>query len=152
MDSYLRYHPALNRIEKMVGDLGDADENISDLEAEVERLSQFEERNQALEEDLIQENIHLALLSARVAVADATLALEQNQMADAKLALDKVGSSLEELKAMLNQDQAEVVENMLQRQQLILTELEDDEFSAQTDLLVLASKLRALENTLFVKP
>jgi hypothetical protein len=152
VDSYIRYQPALQRIDKLVADAGVDQENISDLEAEIERLSLFEERNQILEEDLKQENIHLVLLSARVAVADATLALEKNQMAEAKLALGKVGSSLEALKEILNKDEAEVVENMLQRQKLIMTELEDDEFSAQTDLLVLASKLSALENALFATP
>jgi flagellin-specific chaperone FliS len=152
VDSYLRYQPALKRIDNLVSELGVAEENISDLEIEVERLSLFEEKNQVLEEDLKQETIHLTLLSARVAVADATLALEQNQIAETKLALDKVGSSLEDLKGILSQDQAEVVENMLQRQQLILIELEDDEFSAQTDLHVLASKLSTLENTLFAIP
>ena len=152
VDSFLRYHPALEKNASLSSELEIAEENISDLESEVERLSTFEEKNQALEEELKEETIHLTLLSVRVAVADATLALEQNQMADAKLALDKVGSSLEVLKALLDQDQAEVVENMLQRQQLILIELEDDEFSAQTDLHVLASKLSALENTLFATP
>jgi hypothetical protein len=63
-----------------------------------------------------------------------------------------VGSTLETLKTMLNDDQVEVVVNMLQRHQLILIELEDDSFSAQTDLGVLASKLNALENTLFASP
>jgi hypothetical protein len=53
---------------------------------------------------------------------------------------------------MLNVDQVEVVVNMLQRHQLILIELEDDSFSAQTDMGVLASKLNALENTLFASP
>jgi hypothetical protein len=152
VDSFLRYQPSLEKINQYLSKLEIAEEDISDLEIEVERLSAFEEKNQVLEEELKQETIHLTLLSARVAVAEATLALEQNQMADAKLALDKVGSTLEALKAILDQDQAEVVENMLQRQQLIMIELEDDEFSAQTDLHVLASKLSALENTLFATP
>ena len=78
--------------------------------------------------------------------------MEQNRLADAKLALDKVGSTLELLKTRLNDDQVEVVDNMIQRHKLILIELEDDSFSAQTDMEVLAAKLNALENTLFASP
>ncbi len=73
-------------------------------------------------------------------------------MPDAKLALDKVGSSLDSLKTMLNKDQVEVVDNMIQRHQLILIELNDDGFSAITDLEVLATKLNTLENTLYAAP
>jgi hypothetical protein len=152
VDSYLRYQPTLDQVNSLTTQLDAAEEEIADFEAEVIRLGTFEEKNQVLEEELNQAVIHLTLLSARLAVADATLAVEQNRLADAKLSLDKVGTTLESLKATLNEDQAEVVENMIQRQQLILIELEDDQFSAQTDLEVLASKLTSLENTLFTTP
>ncbi len=112
----------------------------------------FEELNLGLVEEIADITTHITILSARAAVADATLALEQNRIADAKLSLDKVGSTLEILKTMLNDDQVEVVNNMLQRHHLILIELEDDSFSAQTDMEVLAAKLNALENTLFASP
>ena len=92
------------------------------------------------------------MLSARAAVADASLAVEQDRQADAKLALDKVGSTLDALKGMLNADQAEVVENMIQRHNLIIIELEGDGYTVQTDLELLSSKLSTLEATLFALP
>ena len=152
LDAALRYQPARIKVEALTADLTAAREDITALENEIDRLSTFEDQNVALWEEIADLNTHLTILSIRTAVADATLALEQDRTADTKLALDKVGTSLETLKTMLNEDQVEVVDNMLQRHQLIVIELTGDTISAQTDLEVLASKLNALENTLFSSP
>ena len=152
VDSILRYQPEQEKVADLTEEITSAQTEITMLEAEIERLDVFEELNLALVEEIADITTHITILSARAAVADATLALEQNRIADAKLALDKVGSTLEILKTMLNDDQVEVVNNMLQRHHLILIELEDDSFSAQTDMEVLAAKLNALENTLFASP
>jgi hypothetical protein len=152
VDSVLRYQPEMAKVAALTEEITSAQTEITTLEAEIERLDVFEELNVSLTEEIADITTHITILSARAAVADATLALEQNRLADAKLALDKVGSTLEILKTRLNDDQVEVVNNMLQRHQLILIELEDDSYSAQTDLEVLAAKLNALENTLFASP
>ncbi len=152
VDSILRYQPEQEKVADLTEEITSAQTEITMLEAEIERLDVFEELNLALVEEIADITTHITILSARAAVADATLALEQNRIADAKLALDKVGSTLEILKTMLNDDQVEVVNNMLQRHHLILIELEDDSFSAQTDMEVLAAKLNALDNTLCASP
>jgi len=152
LDAVIRYQPANVRIEKLTADLATAGDEITALEGEIERLSAFEDTNVALSEEITDLTTHLTILSIRAAVADAALALEQDRTADAKLALDKVGTSLESLKTMLNEDQVDVVDNMLQRHQLIVIELTGDTFAAQTDLDVLASKLNTLENILFSSP
>ena len=152
VDSVLRYQPEQVKVERLTTELEDARIEITALEAEISRLSEFEEKNLTLEENITKATIHLTLLSARAAVADASLALEQDRTADAKLALDKVGSTLESLKSLVTEDQAEVVDTMIQRQNLIVIELNDDGFSAQSDLVVLAGKLNSLENTLFATP
>ena len=152
VDYILRYQPEQEKVADLTEEITSAQTEITTLEAEIERLDVFEELNLGLVEEIADITTHITILSARVAVADATLALEQNRIADAKLALDKVGSTLEILKTMLNDDQVEVVNNMLQRHHLILIDLEDDSFSAQTDMEVLAAKLNALENTLFASP
>ena len=140
------------KVAALTEEITSAQTEITTLEAEIVRLDVFEEQNVSLTEEIADITTHLTILSARVAVADATLALEQNRIADAKLALDKLGSTLEILKTRLNDDQVEVVNNMLQRHKLILIELDDDSYSAQTDMEVLAAKLNALENTLFASP
>lgn len=152
VDAALRYQPEKAKVAQLSEEIISAEGEITSLEAEIDRLSVFEDQNVGLREEISDITTHITILSARAAVADATLALEQNRLADAKFSLAKVGSTLETLKQMLNEDQAEVVENMLQRHQLILIELEDDSSSAQTDMEVLASKLNALENTLFASP
>jgi len=152
VDTVFRYQPEQNKTEKLTMDLESASTEISVLEAEITRLSKFEEKNLTLEEDISKATIHLTLLSARAAVADATLALEQDRTADAKVSVEKVGSTLESLKSMLTADQADLVENMIQRQSWIVDELDDDVLSAQTDLKLLATKLNSLENTLFATP
>lgn len=152
VDTVLRYQPEKAKVADLTEEITSAQTEITTLEEEIDRLSVFEEHNVSLTEEITDITIHITILSTRAAVADATLALEQSRIAEAKLALDKVGSTLETLKTMLNDDQVEVVVNMLQRHQLILIELEDDSFSGQTDLGVLASKLNALENTLFASP
>ncbi len=152
VDAALRYQPEKAKVAQLSQEITSAEGEITSLEAEIDRLSVFEDQNVGLRDEISEITTHITILSARAAVADATLALEQNRLADVKLSLDKVGSTLESLKPMLNEDQAEVVENMLQRYQLIVIELEDDSFSAQTDMEVLASKLNALENTLFASP
>ncbi|NOQ40281.1 MAG: hypothetical protein GQ562_08170 [Anaerolineales bacterium] len=152
VDSVLRYQPEMAKVAALTEEITSAQTEITTLEAEIVRLDVFEEQNVSLTEEIADITTHLTILSARAAVADATLALEQNRFADAKLALDKLGSTLEILKTRLNDDQVEVVNNMLQRHKLILIELDDDSYSAQTDMEVLAAKLNALENTLFASP
>ena len=152
LDTLMRYQPQVELVKVLNEDLQAAGAEISSLEGEIERLAQFEEQNIALEEEIAKINTHITILSARAAVADTSLAVEQARQADASLALDKLGSTLETLKSMLNAEQAEVVENMIQRHKLILIELDDDGFSVQTDLELLASKLNTLENTLFASP
>lgn len=152
VDSILRYQPEMAKVAALTEEITSAQGEITTLEAEIERLDVFEEHNVRLTEEIADITTHITILSARAAVADATLALEQNRIADVKLALGKVGSTLDILRTRLNDDQVEVVDNMLQRLELILIELKDDSFSAQTDMEVLAAKLNALENILFASP
>ncbi len=151
-DTAFRYQPEVELVKVLNDDLAAADEKILSLEEEIVRLSQYEDLNIELTEDLHNITTHITLLSARAAVADASLAVELGHQADAKLALDKVGSTLETLKGLLNADQAEVVENMIQRHNLIVIELDSDGYSVKTDLELLASKLNTLEATLFASP
>jgi hypothetical protein len=151
-DTAFRYQPQVELVKVLKDDLASADDQILSLEEEIVRLSQFEDQNIELTEEIHNITTHITLLSARAAVADAALAVELDNQADAKLALDKVGSTLETLKGMLNADQAEVVENMIQRHNLIVIELESDGYSVKTDLELLVSKLNTLEATLFASP
>lgn len=152
LDTRLRYQPEQDRTAALRAELDGAQAEIESLTAEIERLGTFEDVNTGLLEEIDQLNIHLVLLSLRAGVADASLAVEQDRMADARLALSKIGSNLDTLKGMLNEEQADVVENMIQRYQLVMIELDQDGATVQTDLELLTSKLQTLENTLFATP
>jgi len=152
LDTILRFQPEKTMVEDLRVDLEKSAAEIISLEGDIEKLNLFKDQNTALLEEINQVTIHITLLSARAAVADARLALEQDRKADTKLALDKLGSTLEMLTTLVNEDQAEVVETMIQRQKLIVFELDEDSISAQSDLEVLAARLSALENNLFATP
>jgi len=152
LDTILRFQPEKTLVESLRVDLEKSAAEIISLEGDIEKLNLFKDQNTALLEEINQVTIHITLLSARAAVADARLALEQDRKADTVLALDKLGSTLEMLTTLVNEDQAEVVETMIQRQKLIVFELDEDSFSAQSDLEVLAARLSALENNLFATP
>ena len=151
-DSWMRYQPQRELVNALTEDVIALDATIVDLEAEIERISKFEEENIAQAETIQSLTTHLTLLSARASVADAALAVEQDRTADAKLALDKLGSTLETLKDLLSADQSEVVDNMIQRHRLVLLELEEDGYSVKTDLELITSRLNTLEATLFASP
>ncbi len=152
LDAQMRYLPEIQRTDSLKAELDDNAAEIASLQAEIDRLSQFEEQNTNLTEEVNRLETYLTLLTARTGVAEAALAVAQDRTADARLALDKVGSSLETLKGMVNTDQAEVIDSMLQRHKLVLIELENDGYSVQTDLELLANRLVTLENNLFASP
>jgi hypothetical protein len=152
VDTLLRLQPERDRVASLQSELTQATDEINDLESEVSRLMEFEEQNTTLQEELDQLTIHLTILSAKAAVAEASLALEQDRTADVRLQLDKVGSTLKTLQDLMSDEQTEVVDNMIQRQELIIIELGNDQSAAMTDLELLLSKLNSLENTLFVSP
>ncbi len=152
LDTYLRYAPAMDQVASLKADLDEKGAEIASLQGEIDRLSQFEGQNMDLREQVDQLETHLKLLIARASVAEASLAVEREQISDARLALDKLGTTLESLKGDLNADQAEVVDSMLQRYRLILNELGNEGYSAGTDLDLLATRLLALENNLFATP
>ena len=134
LDTTLRYQPLKQDYDDRGAELTAAQGEIDDLEAEVERLGSLEEVNTALLEDIDQLNLHLVLLSLRASVADSALAVEQDRQDDAKLALAKVGSTLDILKDSLTEEQGEVVESMIQRYELIMIELDNSGATVLTDL------------------
>lgn len=152
LDTYLRYSPTQDQVAALKVDLEDKTAEITSLQQEIDRLNQFEEQNASLLDQIDRLEVHLNLLSGRAAVAEASLAVEQDRISDARLALDTLGKSLDSLKGSLNADQAEVVDSMRQRYELVLNELGNEGYSVLTDLDLLANRLIALENNLFAKP
>jgi len=144
--------PTMAELEQSIADLTTAEAKIISLESEVEDLSSLEAVNESLQTEIEDVNTHITILSARVSVTDALLALQDGDLAEVSLELDKVEATLKTLKTMLNADQQAVVTSMEQRLDLVMGELDEDTTAAAMDLEVLSAKLTSLENTLFANP
>ena len=89
-DTWMRYVPQRELVNALKEDLAIMENTVQELEGGIDRLGEFEALNISQAEDLQNATTHLTILSARTAVADAALAIEQNRTADAKLVLDKI--------------------------------------------------------------
>lgn len=138
--------------EKNKADLDQAGQEIATLDRRIDSLSTFETKNQALQTDLDQTRLHVVILSARSDVAQARLALAKEDPTKAKIALSKTADTLQSLEEMLEPDQRKVVSDMQDRLTLILDEIDENAYAAESDLDVLATSLLELENAFFGAP
>ncbi|MGD2157747.1 MAG: hypothetical protein PVG14_04915 [Anaerolineales bacterium] len=141
-----------DELEQALADLDDAEGRVTELEAEVSRLTPLDEANQSLQAELEDAVLHVHILSAKTDVAEAHLALIKESPADARVILNETATTLEALVDMLASDQQAVVADMQERLELVLSEIGEDPFAAQSDLEVLAVKLTQLENAFFAGP
>lgn len=141
--------PARQDLSQTRAELEQANQRISELEAEVDRLSTFEEANANLREELDQANLHIAILSALSDVNAARLALAMDEPAIAQDHLTNTDQTLQQLQGLVEANSQELVASMQDRLELALSEIGDDNFAAQSDLGVLATNLVQLENTYF---
>lgn len=125
---------------------------INDLQDEISRLSAFENQNKALQAELDQTKLHVAVLSARADVAVAHLALVQEDNAAANIALGKTAETLQQIEDMLPASQKQAVSDMQERLTLAVKGIKDSPYAATSDLDVLATSLLELENAFFAKP
>ena len=122
---------------------------VSNLNAEIDSLQPLKERNDALLDENRKLELHIAILDARVDVANAQLALEMDDNAQARIILNQTSLALNKIEELLEIDQKEVVSDLKQRLSLVMDELDDDPFAAKSDLDVLETKLLQLEDSLF---
>jgi septal ring factor EnvC (AmiA/AmiB activator) len=126
--------------------LAAANTRISELEAEIARLQSLQVENDRLEAEMLQAELHIALLHARVDVANAWVALLQEQPDAAKAVLSNTNSTLERAVNLVAPDQRDLVRGMQQRLQLAQSGIDSDVNAALSDLSVLATNLLQLEN------
>lgn len=123
-----------------------ATQKINDLESRVNQLSALEPKNKELQTTLSQANTRIALLSVRVDIAAAQLALTQNDANTASSALAKTPKTMEGLKSSLASEQQKTWEDSLARLNLAISEIGKDNYAAQSDLDVLMKGLEELES------
>jgi hypothetical protein len=156
---YGLYRPALNERQSVERQLSDSQEEtaslqseldaaqgqIDDLQARIEELSSLETLNQELE-------LHVNILSARSDVISARLALANDDPSRSRAALARTGETLNTLQDLLAADQSDLVTDMQDRLELVLSEIDEDTFAADSDLGVLERSLLELENDYFTQP
>jgi len=129
----------------------DYENQILGLEDQVASLQALQVKNDEL---LAAQNgfkLHIAILDARLDISRAMLALSKDDTAAARIILDKTSGTLDTITSLLAPGQQAVVTAMKQRLALVMSELEDDVYAAQSDLDVLATNLLQLEDALFTE-
>lgn len=129
-----------------------ADERIASLQSEVDRLSQVESENTELQSQLDEQQLHSAILAARMDVSAAQLALSRDDPARLRLAFVKTPEAWEQISANLQPDQRKIVEDMRNLMDLALESAEGEPAAASEALNQLAASLVELENAYFARP
>jgi hypothetical protein len=146
---WLIYRPAAQQLSLIQTELGVANQRIAELEAEVARLTPLDTRNQALQEELAEADLHIKILRALSDVNTARLSLANEDIPGARAQLTNTPRTLKELEQSIGANQKGMVGAMLNRLELALAEVERDAFAAESDLNVLATNLVQLENIIF---
>lgn len=122
---------------------------IADLENQVATLTPLAVDNEGLLAMQDGYLLQIAVLDARLDVANAQLAIGGDDTARARVMLTRTADTLKTIGELLPENQKDVAASMEQRLTLVLDELEDDPFAAQSDLDVLEKSLLELEDALF---
>ena len=145
------YIPNRQTVASLEAQLQDANVEIDELEDQVASLMILETKNQSLQEELAQANMHILLLRTLSNVNSARIALVDDDKATARAYLAKA-DTLKDLAVLMGPEQRDEINAMLNRLELALSELDKDSFAAQSDLEVLATNLMELKNTFFGEP
>jgi hypothetical protein len=129
-----------------------AQQERDSLQAEIDRLQTFESKNQELQAELNQAELHVAILSAQNDVVNAQLALEKEDTNSASLALSQTSKTLDTISSLLEPNQREVVTSMKDRLDLAVNGIDTNTYASLSDLDVLYNDLIKLENTFFSQP
>jgi hypothetical protein len=149
---FLLYQPTRQELTNLTGQLGQANQQISQLQNEINGLKPLEAKNKDLQNQLDQANLHIVILSGLSDVNAARLALANDDQAGAKLHLTNTPKTLTDLESLVGNNQSEKVKSMQDRLQLAVSEISSNKFAAKSDLSVLAEDLVQLENTFFATP
>jgi hypothetical protein len=147
--AYTIYKPAVAENNRTVGQLADAQAQIADLSAQISALQSAVVESDAKLAEQSNFELHVAVLSARVDISNAQLALAEDNAAGAHLALEKTDEILALIKSLMPVEQGDEVVDMEQRLERVLTEITEKPYAAISDLYVLATDLLRLEDDTF---
>jgi septal ring factor EnvC (AmiA/AmiB activator) len=160
VDHYLRYKPLSEALIETQTSLDQAYQDISDLEAEAERLNitieeandeitSLENERKAVQDALEAAAAHLKLLQVLADVSNARLALFLDDVDGAKVALGETDQRLNELLPRVAEFDSNLAQSMAQRFGLIVSGLERDSKTTTIDLELFTKDLLEIEAALF---
>jgi hypothetical protein len=140
--------PAQAEVQRLTAELSDektaSQERIAELEGQVENLTAVETKGAAIQQELEEARLQLAVLNTLTDVMAARIELAAKNEAGMRLALNNVAKSLTTLAGLAPADQKEALQAMQDHLELVLEELENNPASADQDLDVLEQNLLQL--------
>lgn len=126
-----------------------SDELTDQLETANRRISTLDSDIETLNGEIEAAEIHIVLLQALSEINTANIALANQDVAGAKVALANTANRFETLKPSIASVDSALAENISQRLDLINTNMENDPETAMADLGLLARNLLNVETLLF---
>lgn len=159
-DHFLRYKPLLAAQVEAEDALDQAQQDLSDLQIENDRLdilnqdagvqiAKLETEKKALQDELDTTVTHLELLQVLVDVSSARVALFLENVKDAKTYLVKTQERLDDLLPHIAEYDPALAQDMPQRLNLIISGLERDTENAKIDLELITKDLLNIEEAVF---
>ena len=159
-DQYLRYKPLSKAIGETQTALDQANQQMSNMQAEIDKLTaanvdangkitSLEGENKALQDKFKTSDAHLKLLQILVDVSNARLALFLNDVEGAKAALVNTPQRLDNLLPFISTFDANLAKSMPQRLNLIVSGLDRDTETVKIDLELFSKDLLEIEAAMF---
>lgn len=128
-----------NQVSSLTDELNKANDKITGLNSEIA----------GLQSNLDEVSIHLELLSAIRELQAAQIFLENDDISGAKVALRSTPDRLENLKAVIAPLDATLADNISDRMIMILSDLDQNQFMAKSNIALLISNLENIEILLY---
>ena len=159
---YGLYRPAIRESDQMKtqfdSEIQSANEKTASLENQIKELNSkiselqpYIDENEKLIKDQNELELNIAILKTRLDIANATLAISNDDTAQAKLILENTNENLDRINNYLAVDQQEVIQDLKTRLEWVIEAIGVDMETAQTDLSVIGAKLIQLEDALINK-
>lgn len=152
---YVFYQPKANeltattkQLEEARAEIESLNSEIDELNDEIARLKSLEDTNKELKATIDNKNLLINLLTARLNVKSALLAIQNDELAQAQTLLETTASVMENIQPTLPAKDRQTFETLQSRLDLALSELETDTYAAQSDLDVLLTGLEELQSSL----
>jgi len=154
-DHFVRYRPISVELDQTRADLEQANQDLSELEDENERLTganqDANEAVAALEDDLAAAKANLTFYQVLVNVNTARIELFLEDVESAQAALEDTQHNLEDLLPFINAVDAELALSLPRRMDLIISGIARDPETGMIDLELFTKDLLELEPLLIVE-